>query len=222
MQTGETTALEQEETIAAITPKPAPPIALEMLATAFDQALAAAEAAWRQGQAQGAIEQARRAIRLAPDRPEPYRWLGNGLQGQGQWAAADRAYGWALHYRPDWAEVWANRGAIALQQQNWATATTHYQQAIQANPELPDLHLYLAQSLCQQCRWPEAAAAIEQALQRNPDRALAHLLQSWIALDREAGDDPELAYAAVQRSLALGIIFNKFSQIILSNYCTIR
>ncbi|MBD2635185.1 tetratricopeptide repeat protein [Limnothrix sp. FACHB-881] len=203
MQAGETTAPRQEETIGAITPKTAPPIALKMLVTEFDQALVAAEAAWQQGQAQGAIEQARRAIRLIPDRPEPYRWLGNGLQGQGQWAAADRAYGWALHYRPDWAEVWANRGTIALQQQDWATATEHYQQAIQANPELPDLHLYLAQSLCQQCRWPEAAAAIEQALQRNPDRALAHLLQSWIALDHEAGDDPELAYAAVQRSLAL-------------------
>ena len=179
------------------------PIGAESGDRAFNQALRAAETAWHQGQPTETIAQARAAILLEPQRPEPYRWLGNGLQGANRLAAADRAYGWALDRHPTWAEVWANRAAISLKQQDWPTAADRYRQAIALKPELPDLYLNLTQSLCQQCRWEAAAEAIAQALEQSPDQALAHLLQSWIALDRDDDDDPDLAYRAVRRSLEL-------------------
>lgn len=165
-------------------------------------AIAAAEQAWRSGQVAEAIAQARVAVKQAPQRPEPYRWLGNGLQSLERWAAADRAYQRAIAQRPDWAEVWANRAAVAYKQGDWVQAAEHYHQAIALDATLPEVHVLLAQCLCQQGRWPEAARAVAAALERSPDNAMAHLLQSWIALDRE-DYDLALAEQAARRSLDL-------------------
>jgi predicted O-linked N-acetylglucosamine transferase (SPINDLY family) len=118
-----------------------------------------------------AVKTLRRALMLAPDRPEIHNNYGNVLQRTGDLSGAMACYHAALKRRPDYAQAWANLG-IALHESGDAQAAIGcFDTVLAAHPEDGASWSHRGVALAALGRLAEAEQSHRRAVQASPERA---------------------------------------------------
>ncbi len=147
------------------------------------------------------VELIHRSIRAHPQPPASYHFnLGKALEGQGDFAAAAKAYRTTLKAEPNNAEALNNLGNVLFAAGDTDAALDSYRQAFVADPRAAAPRRNLCERLLQAGRLAEAREVAEQALaqdRRAPD------IQALLGRITTAEGHRETAISAFQESLRL-------------------
>lgn len=139
-----------------------------------------------QGKPQEALQQAERAVHLAPDLAWAHYVLARVFHQQDQDKAAERAVNEALQLEPQAANYWSLLSAIHIDRRNWPAALETAERGLSLDPEHVGCANLRAMALIKLGRKQESDLALGAALARDPENAVTHANQGWILL--EAGD----------------------------------
>jgi tetratricopeptide (TPR) repeat protein len=134
----------------------------------------------------GADEEARAAVRKAPDEPLPHAALAEVLLRRNRLADAGAAAAEAVRLAPEDADHHELAGRVAYAERRWPTALEHAEQGLSLDPEHVGLNNLRAMALIQLGRRDEAGATLDAALARDPKNAYSHANRGWALL--HAGD----------------------------------
>ncbi|MEK7246494.1 MAG: tetratricopeptide repeat-containing glycosyltransferase family protein [Pseudomonadota bacterium] len=141
--------------------------------------------------------------------------FGAALQRQGRLADAQRAYGRAIRFNPNFPDAYANLGVALRAQGKSEAAVACHRRAIGLRPGGASFHSNLGNALRDLGRLEEAAAALQQALRLTPDapeilynfglvlRDMGRLDTALSCFDAVLKHRPEHAECRYDRALAL-------------------
>jgi tetratricopeptide (TPR) repeat protein len=149
------------------------------------------------GEAAGAIENYRAALKIDPDLPGLHFELAEMLSTQKSpesQAEAETEYQAALAVNPSDAQAEVRLGDIAAKRNDLDAARTHYAKAVELQPNNTDAALGLARVFSSTGEPEKAAPLLEHAVQVDPTSALAHfrLSTAYRQLGRTADAQREL------------------------------
>ena len=139
----------------------------------------------------GAITVLDEAIRVHPERPQPYVLLGSLLANKGKWAELVSYLKGGLEKNPGEAQIRQLLLVAYLSQDRADEAERLLTDALAANPEMPDLRVELAGLLAQAGRKDDAHRLLEEEIQKFPESEKGALLLAQLDLD--AGKPAEAA-----------------------------
>lgn len=179
--------------------------AWEMAAGGYRQLLSARPGhagAWLQlgeclrqmGDLPGALDAAKRALKLAPQAPECHNNLGGLIAAQGDHATALGHFDEALRLRPNYALALINKAGSLRETGAADAALALARQAVQLTQGHPDAWLAQAQALHVLGDLPAAIAAYREALSRRPQDAEAQWNYALAALAQGDFANGWLAY----------------------------
>jgi len=137
----------------------------------------AGRAAWRRGDAEGALERLRQSVRLDPGNPAAWNDLGAMLVSLDRSGEAEGCFGRALEISSDHASALVNYGGCLYARGALDEAEEYLQAAVRADPDRVAAHYNLAQLLRRKLEFERAATALRRVLDLNP----LHL-NAWLAL----------------------------------------
>jgi tetratricopeptide (TPR) repeat protein len=139
------------------------------------------------------LEQAKRAVELAPGLAEAHNDLGVGLTRTGDPTAGIAEYQRSIVLKPINDEAENNWGVAEAQRGNLAEAMRHYQRAIDLNPDYADAHVNIGNLLVREKKQDDAIPHYTEALRIRPDEADAHF--NWgVALAQQGKYDEAIAH----------------------------
>ncbi|MBI4916543.1 MAG: tetratricopeptide repeat protein [Acidobacteria bacterium] len=127
-----------------------------------------------EGNARGAVEHFRTALRLRPGYAEAHNNLGVALAGLGELEAAAEAYAAALRIRPDYAAAHNNLGAAQASAGKVREAIPHYREAVRIRPDYAEARTNLGRALLAVGETDESFRQYREALRVRPGYAEAH------------------------------------------------
>jgi tetratricopeptide (TPR) repeat protein len=133
-----------------------------------------ANAYFREGKINQAIETAKLAVQLRPDYGVAHFNLGNLYATQRGFGLAQSHFEEAIRIYPNYAEAHSNFGLLLAQQGNLKDSIQEFRKAIDLNPSLEGPYLNLGVALAKQGRYDEAAKFVQDALRFRPDYVQAH------------------------------------------------
>ena len=131
-----------------------------------------------------AIQEAQKAVTLAPDIPNTYYVLGSVLDDVGRFKEAEAAAREALRLDPEDADYYALASSIRLQQKQWADALALANLGLSHDPDHVPCTNLKAMAQVNLGQRQEAGVTIGSALAKDPDNALSHANQGWADLHR--------------------------------------
>jgi Flp pilus assembly protein TadD len=146
-------------------------------------------AALRRGDAQGALEAARDACLVEPNRAEAHYAFGQAWMAAGKPTRAEQAFAVAVKLRPSFADAWINFGLARYSQGAVEDAKAAFVRALQAQPGHPAATSNLAALLRLTGGYEAAEKLLRDALARNPRDAGARLNLVAEALSEERPAD---------------------------------
>ena len=123
------------------------------------------------GDADGAVEHAREALRLDPAHPEVAATLGRALARQGKLDEAVAVYRMAIVDQPRRAFLRVNLAAFLGKQGKLDEAAAELREALRLDPASADAHENMGVVLALRGRYDEAVAEFAEALRLNPGNA---------------------------------------------------
>jgi tetratricopeptide (TPR) repeat protein len=172
---------------------------LEVLPEDADALLLVATARFDGGDAEGALEVLDRARRVAPDRAEVLRGIGNVTRAIGNVEAAIAAYRHALALDADFAAVRYDLAQLLMQRGGFAEAEQELLAALDAVPTYADATLALAGLHRVQRRHDEALTLLIEFLERDPYSFDGLVALGELLLELERPDDAAVAFQRVLR-----------------------
>jgi predicted O-linked N-acetylglucosamine transferase (SPINDLY family) len=134
------------------------------------------------GDADGAIERLRAALRRTPGHPTVLYGLGNALMAAARYTQARESFAMATHGAPAHPGLRLNLATVELVLGNVSKADVHVNEALQLAPRFDGAHALLGQVLHAQGRPMEAAKAWQHAGQLAPENP-QHALHAGLMLD---------------------------------------
>ncbi|MGH7871292.1 MAG: tetratricopeptide repeat protein [Candidatus Binatia bacterium] len=124
---------------------------------------------YKQGNVSEAINTARQALAVAPDRGVAYYNLGNLYAGQGRFDLAKQYFERAMEIYPNYADARSNYGQLVAERGDLETGIRYFREAIRLNPSIPRAHLNLGVALAKLGRIDDAIGPLQQAVRLSPD-----------------------------------------------------
>ena len=124
---------------------------------------------YKQGNVSEAINTARQALAVAPDRGVAYYNLGNLYAGQGRFDLAKQYFERAMAIYPNYADARSNYGQLVAERGDLETGIRYFREAIHLNPSIPRAHLNLGVALAKLGRIDEAIGPLQKAVRLSPD-----------------------------------------------------
>jgi tetratricopeptide (TPR) repeat protein len=115
-----------------------------------------------------AIEQYKKAIRIAPDHADALLGLGCALSDQGDFSRASEYFLKTLQLKPNFALAYYNLGVVRQKQGKLDEAVDCLTRAVELSPDLAEAHNNLANIFVLQGRLDEAIGQFHQALRLMP------------------------------------------------------
>ncbi len=150
--------------------------------------------------AEAAVEEFKRAIKLDPWFGQGYLLLGLAQMQAQHWSEAQWAFEEAAKVEPGNAQAYLGTGAALNEQKDYAGAQKALQHSLELQPDSAEAHYEMARSLCALGKWEAAEPHVSQAIEINKDYAGPHVLMGNIYLQRE---DPDAALAEFKEYLRL-------------------
>ena len=116
---------------------------------------------YKQGKVSEAINTARQALAVAPDRGVAYYNLGNLYAGQGRFDLAKQYFERAMEIYPNYADARSNYGQLVAERGDLETGIRYFREAIHLNPSIPRAHLNLGVALAKLGRIDEAIGPLQ-------------------------------------------------------------
>ena len=116
----------------------------------------------------------REALKLKPDFPEVYRYLGDMFAEQGKLDEAGRCYERALELRENDEAGWFGLADLYKKREQFGRAMACYQKVIDMHPDRPVAYNNLGNVLRERDRLAEAEACYRRALELDPEYTSAH------------------------------------------------
>jgi len=137
-----------------------------------------------EGRGQEALEEARTAVRLAPDEPFSHRAEAYVHLAAERWEAAEQSALEAIRIDPDDPLLFSILSESFLGRGKWTEALAAADRGLAIKPD--DVHCLnnRASALVHLGRRDEASAALVGALGRDPDNSYTHANQGWASLHR--------------------------------------
>jgi Flp pilus assembly protein TadD len=132
------------------------------------------------GDAEGAFEQLREAVRLDPEDVRPRRNFARLCSAKGKLEEAGRLWREILRMEPHSSEAADALGAVLEQQGQMPAAVGFYRQAIEADPRNIESRKHLALALLAAGQTGEAVAQWREMLRLQPDDIVALNALAWI------------------------------------------
>jgi tetratricopeptide (TPR) repeat protein len=150
-----------------------------------------------------AVQSFRRSIEIDPGQVPTYVDTVYSLLALGDYPTAERVIARGLEIDPEYAGLWAVRGAIHAGRSEWDAAVEALERAVALDPKGSRAAFDLAEVLLRQGRYAEAAEMFRETVRRRPDLALGWERLAWVlALAPEpAARNPDEARAAVEQAL---------------------
>ena len=149
---------------------------------------------------QGAAEQFRKGLALAPDTPALHHRLATALSMMGDQAAARAEFETAIAKGPEYFPAQFSLGVMLQSQGKQAEAIEHFEAALKVRPNYTEARLRLASSLRQAGRRKDAIDAYRQVLDSAPEHPEARMGYTMTLTkahrDREARDSLNAALSA--------------------------
>lgn len=166
-----------------------------------DEFHAAGLAQLRAGDAASAEHALRRAVELAPDRPECHKDLGNALRMLGRLDEASAAYRQALDLDPAYLPAYNNLGLIQFERGAFADAEANLRKALELDPGDSQVMTNIGVAVFLQGRTDEAIELHRRALaiEQNDPLAWGNLASAL----RTRPDGLEEAMSCYERALTL-------------------
>lgn len=142
------------------------------------------------GNYEGAADEYRAVIELAPQLAEAYLGLGNNLNKLGRYAEAAEAYRKAAALEPQNYDFRFNLGVTLARAKKYAEAAAALEVAASLAPDEAEPYIYWGSALREAGDYEEAAAALARALVIDPGNTLARLN---LALTLDEVDPPRAA-----------------------------
>jgi len=127
------------------------------------------------GNYEGAADEYRAVIELAPRLAEAYLGLGNNLNKLGRYGEAAEAYRKAAALEPQNYDFRFNLGVTLARAKKYEEAATELEVAASLAPDKAEPYIYWGSALREAGDYEEAAAALARALVVEPANTLAHL-----------------------------------------------
>ncbi|MGD8717565.1 MAG: tetratricopeptide repeat protein [Candidatus Zixiibacteriota bacterium] len=127
------------------------------------------------GNYEGAVDEYRAVIELAPDLAEAYMGLGNNLNKLERYEEAAEAYRRATDLDPRNYSYQFNLGVTLARSEKFSEAAEELRRAAALAPNKAEAYVYLGSALRSAGEYADAAAALARALVIEPDNTLAHL-----------------------------------------------
>ncbi len=121
------------------------------------------------GKVEEAAEMLEKMVRLFPDEPQAYFYLGLIASGKGQLDVASSYLGKAVKANPEYAEAYVNLGIILNRKKAYEEAEKAFMKAIEVRPEFVKAHYNYAVFLYLQHRNAEAMDQLAKSLKINPN-----------------------------------------------------
>jgi tetratricopeptide (TPR) repeat protein len=172
---------------------------LEVLPDDPDALMLVATARFDGGDAEGALEVLDRARRVAPERAEVLRGIGNVTRALGNLDAAIAAYRHALSLDADFAAVRHDLAQLLMQRGNFAEAEQELLAALDTVPTYADATLALAGLHRVQHRQNDALALLIEFLERDPYSFDGLVALGELLLELERPEDAAIAFQRVLR-----------------------
>jgi tetratricopeptide (TPR) repeat protein len=139
-----------------------------------------AHAEIEKGRYDDAIRDFSEAIRLYPDRVEPYWDRGYAYQQKGNWENALRDYSEVLRRDQNAGQVYFNRGLIYLQRKEWTKAVADFSESIRCEPEQSYAYFDRGSALAELGELDGALASLDAAISMNPTLAEAYQVRATV------------------------------------------
>ncbi len=127
------------------------------------------------GNYEGATDEYRAVIELAPQLAEAYLGLGNNLNRLGRYGEAAEAYRKAAALEPQNYDFRFNLGVTLARAEKYEEAAAELEAAASLAPDKAEPYIYWGSALREAGDYEEAAAALARALVIEPANTLAHL-----------------------------------------------
>ena len=141
---------------------------------------------------QGAAEQFRKGLALAPDSAALHHRLGTALSMMKDDTGARAEFETAVQKSPDYFPAQFSLGVLYQAEGKQNPAIAHFEEALRARPTYTEARLRLASSLRRTGRMKESLSQYEQAMNAAPDNSEARIgyvmMLSRLHRDREARD----------------------------------
>lgn len=134
-----------------------------LIPTDPDYRLRLAQALFRVGDLDAAVEECRTAIALQPDEGNAHLQLGLILMAKQEWRAAASALGEAIRLEPHLSHAHYSLGSVHYSLGNVPAALQSYRRTLELNPHFPDAHFRLSLLLRVTGRTKEAVQHLETA-----------------------------------------------------------
>ncbi len=149
------------------------------------------------GNAEGAIEDQSKAIKLQPDEIDPYINRGIAEENLGRWDAAKNDYKLALEMKPNDAMVLYNLGSVSVAEGNWLAAEDFYNRASLIEPDLSIAQSSKALVKYQLGEVEEAELELRNIIRRYPMDADARAALTALLWVKGSTGEAESHWAAV-------------------------
>lgn len=150
------------------------------------------------GQPKAALEQAQKAVALAPELAYTHYQLAWAYHQLNRHEPMGKAVQTALALDPQDADAHALEALWWAQKERPEAMLTSAEAGLRHDPQHLQCQLLRAQALIELWRWDEAAAGVAQVLRQDADNPHAHTARGWIYLRR---GEAEAALADFQRAL---------------------
>jgi len=148
------------------------------------------------GQADRAIEPARRAVELRPSYARYYLTLGNALGATNRLDEAKAAYRQAIALAPEEPSAHSNLAGVLARSGDLNAAEAEVREALRLDPQDAQAHLNLGTMYAQGGRNEDAISELEASLQLNPNSAIAHANLGFVLLSAGKPSDAATHFVA--------------------------
>ncbi|MEO1627180.1 MAG: tetratricopeptide repeat protein [Bacteroidota bacterium] len=171
---------------------------------------------WRsQKDYQQSLRDYQQAIKLAPDKPNPYNSLGKTYFDMGNAAQALEQYDRAIELNADEVEFWVNRGAAKATLGQLDQALLDLNQAEKIDPDFKNLYLNRSLIFTKTGRFQQALQDHNKYLELDPYYAAIYYERAIVK--RQLGDDaaalPDLN-RAIELDASMGVFFYERAKIL--------
>lgn len=139
------------------------------------------------------------ALRVTPDWPFTYNYIGAGDFEQQRYADAERAYLEALNVNPNYYDALSNLGDVYRMQGKLGEAEQQYLKAIAAGAPYADTYYNLGVIYTTQMRLPEAEQPLQKAVEIQPSKTDARYNLAWVYDNQNKTQQAEQAYSETLR-----------------------
>jgi protein O-GlcNAc transferase len=159
----------------------------------------------KQGKISEAIASFNEALRVNPDLPDAYYYLGMAYAKLGRPESAISSYNKALQLNPDYPEAHYMLAQILTEQSRYDSAIDHFKKALQTKPNWPEVYDKLGQAYLLIKEYDQAIDCWTKAVKLKPDFAEVYNNLGWVLATAEQNElrNPAQAIKFAQKACEL-------------------